>query len=240
MGLHSATIKKIFQHTAKVMEHAIAKGACDRNLVNDIKPLLPKGDPTQHRVPFEKEEIPLFLRKLENYGGRYETIIALKLLTWTAARPGEVQKAMWKEIDLDTANWLVPDEKMKMGRDQTFPLPRQAVEALTHLKGITGYHPYLFPVQSNRRSKNGYMSENTLNLAIKRMGFKADAHGVRTTFSTLMNEMCYDPIAIEAQLSHQIGNQITTIYNRAGYLGARRGLMQTWADYLDKLKNGTE
>ncbi len=238
LQLHSDTIKKIFRHTASVMNYAIAHGSCERNLVNDILPLLPSGDPVKHRVALKKEELPLFLHKLENYGGRYETIVALKLLIWTAARPGEVQQAMWQDFDLENANWTIPAERIKMRREHTFPLPHQAINALKQLQGVTGYHQYLFPVQSNRRSKNGYMSENTMKKAIKVMGFNADAHGMRSTFSTLMNESGFNPDAIEAQMAHKVGGQIRNIYNRAQYLDERREIIQAWADYLDDLKNG--
>jgi len=238
LQLHSDTIKKIFRHTASVMNYAIAHGSCERNLVNDILPLLPSGDPVKHRVALKKEELPLFLRKLENYGGRYETIVALKLLIWTAARPGEVQQAMWQDFDLENASWTIPAERIKMRREHTFPLPHQAINALKQLQGVTGYHQYLFPVQSNRRSKNGYMSENTMKKAIKAMGFDADAHGMRSTFSTLMNESGFNPDAIEAQMAHKVGGQIRNIYNRAQYLDERREIIQAWADYLDNLKNG--
>ncbi len=237
LQLHSDTIKKIFRHTASVMNYAIAHGSCERNLVNDILPLLPSGDAVKHRVALKKEELPLFLRKLENYGGRFETIVALKLLIWTAARPGEVQQAMWQDFDLENASWTIPAERIKMRRDHTFPLPHQAITVLKQLQGITGHRQYLFPVQSNRRSKNGYMSENTLKKAIKNMGFDADAHGMRSTFSTLMNESGFNPDAIEAQMAHKVGGQIRNIYNRAQYLDERREIIQTWADYLDDLKN---
>lgn len=238
LKLHSDTIKKIFCHSGSVIDYSIAHGICERNLVNDIKPLLPTGDEVKHRVALKKEELPLLLQKLENYGGRYETIVALQLLIWTAARPGEVRQAMWQEIDLENAKWTVPAGKIKMRREHTFPLPTQAVKILIQLQMVTGHKPYLFPVQSNRRSKNECMSENTMKKAIQRMGFNADAHGVRSTFSTLMNEHNFNPIAIEAQMAHKTGGQISSIYNRADYLDERRKLMQSWANYLDKLKAG--
>lgn len=240
LQLHSDTIKKIFRHTGSVMDYAIAHGSCERNLVNDIKPLLPTGDPVKHRVALKKEDLPLFLHKLDNYGGRYETIVALKLLTWTAARPGEVQQAKWQDFDLENACWTIPAEKIKMRREHTFPLPRQAIDALTQLHLVIGSKQYLFPIQSNRRSKNEFMCENTMNMAIKRMGFNADAHGMRSTFSTLMNECQFNPVAIEAQMAHKVGGQIHTIYNRAQYLDERRHIMQAWADYLDAIKDGAD
>jgi len=235
--IHTKTISKIHGQIINVYKHAIAAGLCERNLAMDIKPLLPKGDQTQHRKALSTNEVPLFLTKLDSYGGTFETVTALKLLILTAARPGEVQKAVWSDFDLDKAVWIRPSERMKMKKEHPTPLSTQAIAILKKLHTVTGRRTHLFP---NQRNPKTYFSKNTLNQAIsKRMGFDATAHGMRTVFSSLANEFGYNPDAIEVQLAHLEKNSVRRAYNRTKYWNERVILAQQWADYLDSLKAGS-
>ena len=234
--IHSTTIAKIHRHIVNVYKYAIASGVCERNLALDLQPLLPQGDEIKHRKALTQEEIPLFLNKLESYGGSFEVIIALKLLILTASRPGEVQKAVWEDFDLENSVWIRPSERMKMKKEHPTPLPNQAVNILVDLHKVTGNRKYLFP---NQRDPLSYMSENTLNQAIKkRMGFDATAHGMRSVFSTLANKFGYNPDAIEMHLAHIEKNAVRRAYNRTKYWDERVLMAQQWADYLDNLKAG--
>ena len=236
--LHTSTITKIHQHIRAVYLYAIAEGSCDRCLADDIKPLLPTGDPVQHRKALETAQIPDFLRKLDNYGGQIETVIALKLLTITGVRARNVFAAVWDEFDLDKAVWFVPSERMKMRRLHITPLPRQTIKDLRLLHSMTGHGRYLFP---NQQTPGGHMGENTLNEAISKfMGFDATAHGMRAVFSTHANECGYNPDAIEVQLAHTDINAVRAAYNRSKYWNERVEMVQQWADHLDSLKAGAE
>jgi len=235
-GKHSKTIGEIHGGVVSVYKYAIAKGVCERNLADDIKPLLPKGDKTEHRKALAREEIPLFLRQLDNYGGSFATVCALKLLLLTAARPGEVFKAVWTDFDLDNAVWIRPSERMKARKEHPTPLQRQAVEILKSLHRVTGGRVHVFP---NQNDPKNHMSENTLNQAIsKRMGFDATAHGMRSVFSSLANEFGFNPDAIEMQLAHMEKNEVRRAYNRTKYWDERVEMAQQWADYLDSLRSG--
>lgn len=237
-GLHTKTIGRIYGQVINVYKHAIAAGMCERNVAYDLKPLLPVGDQETPRKSLSKEDVPTFLNALDDYNGRAETIIALKLLVLTGARPGEIQKALWSEFDLDAKTWSRSSERMKMRRDHDMPLSRQALEQLNLLHTLTGHRKQLFPHISD---PDKFMSENTLNQAIqKRMGFDATAHGMRSVFSTLMNEMGFNPDAIERQLAHEEANKVRRTYNRAKYWDERVKLVQQWADYLDSLRDGAE
>lgn len=181
--------------------------------------------------------LPGFLRALDAYKGDPATRHAISLLLLTAVRPGELRAAEWKEFDLQKATWSIPGERMKMRRPHVLPLPEQAVAALRELHELTGHRDLVFPSRDTPRRP---MSENTVNLAIGRMGFKGrqTGHGFRHLISTALNERGYNRDWIERQLAHGDQNEIRAVYNKAEYLDQRREMMQAWADYLDTLREG--
>ena len=154
-------------------------------------------------------------------------------------RPGELRHAEWTEFDLTKNVWTIPAEKTKMRVAHRVPLTRQVLAILEELREISGNRRYLFPAQGKRDRP---MCENTINLALRRMGFDSKtmtAHGFRAMASTLLNELGWNPDAIERQLSHVERDKVRAAYNRAGYLDERRKMMQAWADHLDVLKDDT-
>lgn len=238
-NLNGNTIRKVFHLINNVFIYSIRwHDTPDRNIVADILPTLPSGGNNANRDALTKHELGVFWNKLNSYGGRYETVCALRLLTWTASRPGEIQKAEWSEFDLDSALWTIPSVRMKKRIEHVSPLPGQAVQMLRDLHRLTGTNKFVFPNQSRGypKKQDSPMSENTLNLAIKRMGFDASAHGMRSVFSTIANELGLNPDAVEKQLAHSLpGGEIRKIYNRSTYLDERRQIVQVWADYLEGL-----
>lgn len=117
-----------------------------------------------------------------------------------------------------------------------YTLARQAVELLQKVQHFTGRGRYIFP---NPRNKDLPMSENAVNVAIRRIGYekkRMTAHGFRSMASTLLNESGYRMDVIEAQLAHSSADKIRAIYNRAQYMNERCRLMQDWADMLDALR----
>jgi integrase len=155
-------------------------------------------------------------------------------------RPGELRHAEWAEFDLGAAEWRIPAAKMKMRRPHRVPLSRQALDVICDLQKITGDGRWLFP---SVRSLVRPMSENTLNAALRRLGYSADqmtTHGFRSTASTRLNEMGrWNPDAIERQLAHQEANNVRRAYTHAAeYWPERVQMMQAWADYLDELREG--
>jgi integrase len=178
-------------------------------------------------------ELPAFLKKLEAYDGTILTKMALKFLLLTFVRSGELRGAAWSEIDMDSAEWRIPAERMKMKETHIVPLSRQAIEILKELRPMTGQGEYVFP---NQHRFNGPMSENTMLYALYRMGYhsRATGHGFRSTASTALNENGFLPDVIERQLAHSERDKVRAAYNYAQYLPERRKMMQWWADYLDK------
>ena len=154
----------------------------------------------------------------------------------------------WAEIDFEAAMWTIPAAKMKRtlhgkenGRPHFVPLPKQAIEALEEVRPFTGDGMYVFP---SLHSRIRPMSENTVNTALRRMGFsgkEATAHGFRATARTLLVErLNANPDVIEAQLAHGKSGVLGAAYDRTEYMEQRRKLMQLWADYLDRLREGAK
>jgi len=181
------------------------------------------------------------LRAVDGFKGQPSTKAALQLMALLACRPGELRLAKWDEFDLDGAIWSIPAERMKMRRPHRIPLPTQAIAILKALHSTMGHlvGGLVFP-GIGRTTRP--ISENTMNGALRRLGFsqeEATAHGFRSTFSTLANESGkWSVNAIEAALAHIEPNAVRRAYARGDYWDERVKMMQWWADYLDTLRQG--
>jgi hypothetical protein len=116
------------------------------------------------------------------------------------------------------------------------PLSRQAVEILKELQRFSGAGKYVF---LSLLSRDRPMSENTINAALRRLGYSGDnqtGHGFRSMASTLLNEHGFPPDVIELQLAHVERNKVRATYNKAQRLAERRTMMQARGDYLDELR----
>ncbi len=198
---------------------------------------------TEHHKPLSREQIVIFVKALESYGGYRTTVIALWLALLTFVRPKELRGAEWAEINLDRAEWRIPAERMKMRDPHIVPLSKQAVRLLRELQSLTGGQRWLFP---NHRRPKICMTATTLNRALERMGLNGkgsigfSAHGFRATASTILNEAGCRPDVIERQLAHKERNRTRASYNQAEYLKERRSLMQLWADMVDDILKNSE
>jgi integrase len=176
------------------------------------------------------------MRAIADYDGQRTTHAALQLAPYVFVRPGELRAAEWSEVDLESAEWRIPAERMKMRETHIVPLSRQAVAILRELQPLTANNRYVFPAIGRQPRP---LSENTLGAALRRIGYTSDemtAHGFRTMASTLLNELGWNPDFIELQLAHKERNKVRAAYNRAQRLAERRKMMQAWADYLDELR----
>jgi integrase len=179
------------------------------------------------------------LRAIEDYDGTVETRYALELLALTFVRPGELRAAEWAEFDLDAAIWEIPAGRMKMRKPHRVPLAPRAVAILRELQKLTGQGRFVFP---SVRSVARCMSENTLNAALRRMGFTNDdmtSHGFRASASSILNESgLWNPDAIERQLAHVDSDSIRRAYARADFWDERVRMMAYWADRLEEMRQG--
>lgn len=173
---------------------------------------------------------------ITGYNGQAVTKIALKLLALLVPRPGELRQPRWREVDFIAAVWSMPAERMKMRRPHRVPLPERALAVLKDLKGLTGHTDFLLTLLV---SVKRVMSENTLNTAMRRMGYGADemtAHGFRASFSTLANESgVWNPHAIERALAHVEGYDVRRAYARGVHWEERARMAAWWAKRLEAL-----
>jgi integrase len=182
------------------------------------------------------------LRAIDGYAGHPQTKAALQIAPHVFVRPSELRYAEWSEFNFEYATWTIPARRMKMKREHRVPLSRQATETLCYLRRLTGNGVLVFPFT---RSVLRPLSENTLNAALRRLGYGPDqvtVHGFRTTASTRLNEMgLWNPDAIERQLAHQEEDDVRRAYiHAAEFWNERVAMMQAWSDYLDDLRGHGE
>jgi integrase len=191
----------------------------------------------QHRAAIVDEKgFGGLLRVIDEYDGWPTVRAALLFTALTFARPGEVRGAMRSEFDLGNAVWRISEERTKMRRPHEVPLSRQALAVLESVWTLSDHGDLVFP---SIRSSRLPLSENTLNSALRRMGYTKDemtAHGFRAAASTILHERGFPPHVIEVALAHQDENEVRRAYNRAKYWPERVQLMQAWADLLDEFR----
>lgn len=219
-----------------IFELAVSTLRADTDPVYPVRKALP-ANKTQHKRPLDIEEIGQLLRDVDGHGGRHETITAFRLMWLTLCRPSEAVEAQWSEFDLDAAIWRIPADRMKKRKEHSVPLPRQAVEMLRALHGITGRHVHLFPHRDDR-TKPMIAASFRQMLNVLGWGGKYSPHATRTTGSTRLNELAFESDWIERQLAHAEPNAVRRTYNHAEHLSDRARMMQQWADMLDAWKRG--
>ena len=232
------TAHRALQVCGQISRFAIATDRASMDLSSVLKGALTPVKVKHHSSITDPDKVGQLLLDIDNYEGAYLTQQALQLAPLVFVRPGELRHAEWAEIDFEKKEWKIPGEKMKMRLPHIVPLSKQVLVILKDLHGHTGHLQYLFP---GAVSVKRPMSENTVNVALKRMGYKDKhtAHGFRSTASTILHEQGLRHDVIELQLAHKIGNQVSAAYNYATYLPERQKMMQHWADYLDGLRGGT-
>lgn len=234
------TAQRLKQRCGQIFRYGIPTGRCERDPTADLRGVLKTVKTRHHAAIKSRKGVGELMRAIDGYGGSIVTLCALKLSALTFVRPGELRHWEWGEIDADAEQWHIPAAKMKMGEPHIVPLSSQALEVIKELRPVTGRQRWLFP---STRGGGRPMSENTVNLALKAMGYDGNtmvAHGFRSTASTLLNEAGWNPDWIERQLAHAEPNAIRGAYNYAQWLPDRRRMMQAWADLLDGLRDGAK
>lgn len=242
------TAHRLKDACGQVFRYGVATGVCARNPAADLRDALPPV-PTRHLAAIvEPKKAAELLRAMGDYAGHPVTRLALALSALLFLRPGELRQLEWTWVDLEAATLTIPSALMKRskaekvnGASHFVPLAPQAVESFRELHAVTGHGRYVFP---SLQTKDRPMSENTVNVALRRMGFDretATAHGFRAMARTMAAErLGVDPQVIEAQLAHTVPDALGRAYNRTTFAEQRRDLMVKWADYLDKLRKGAD
>ena len=239
---------RVLTTAGQVWRYAVATGRASRDVSADIKGALKPHHGKHFAAITDPVKLGELIRVIRGYQGGPIVRAALQLAPILFQRPGELRAAAWAEFDLDKALWTIPAARMKRSVDgkkngdpHLVPLPTQALEILRKLHPITGHSALCF---FGERSHDRPISDNTLRAALLTLGYgpdKQSVHGFRATARTLLAEVLdFDPVVIEAQLAHAVKDANGRAYNRTQYMKHRAGMMQQWADFLDKLAKGAD
>ena len=243
------TAHRAKQNCGQVFRYAIATGRADRDPTPDLRGALPAIQKQHYAAITDPAEVGALLRAIDGYKGGFVTLCALRLAPLFFLRPGELRQAEWSEFDLDKGEWNVPVERLKLrtteknrrkGEFHLVPLAEQAVSILRELHALTGSGRYVFP---STRTDTRPMSDNTVNAALRRLGYdtktEMTGHGFRAMARTILDEVLHiRPEIVEHQLAHAVRDPLGRAYNRTTHLPERKKMMQAWADYLDRLREG--
>lgn len=232
------TARRLRSTCGMVFRFAIATARAERDPSADLRGALTAPKVKHRAAIIDPDGIGALLRAIHEYNGQPTVRAALRLASLFSVRPGELRYAEWKEYDFEAAEWRIAAEKMKMRRPHRVPLARQALAILRDLQPISGHSRWLFP---SVRSVMRPISENTLNAALRRLGYgshEMTAHGFRSMAATRLNEMGrWNPDAIERQLAHEEQNAVRRAYiHGAEYWSERVTMMQSWADSLEEMQ----
>lgn len=236
----NVSAKKTFNIVSRIYRYAVTVGKAKRNIINDIDKSVAfrTVEKKNYAHTTDVEVLKDILLAIDDYKGDYNTKMALSILPYVFVRPTNLRHMKWRDIDFNNKLWIISAKEMKMKKDHIVPLTDSVLKVINDMKEISyEVSEYVFP---SRLSRSKCLSENTLNFALKRLGFGVTAHGFRHTASTLLHENIrvhkLSSDVIEMQLAHQVGSSVHQVYNKALYLDERVKLMQWWSDFLDELK----
>lgn len=230
---------RALQFASQVFRFAIANQLAASDPTRDLRGALTSHKAKHHAAVLTPKQAGELMRAIEGYDGHPVTRYALQLAALAFVRPGELRHAEWSEIDTDTKVWRISAEKMKARTEHVVPLSRQALDVLAQAHALTGDGQYVFPsIRTHLRP----MSENTVNAALRRLGYSngdMTGHGFRAMACTLLNESGkWSPDAIERALAHKDKDAVRAAYHRGQHWQERIEMAQWWADYLDTLRTG--
>ena len=233
-GLHE-TAKKTLNLASRVFRYGVVTGRASSDPAALLVGALIAPKPNHYAAILDTDRLADLLKAIDDYGSPI-TRLALKVLAHVFVRPGELRSAAWDEIDFEKAVWTIPEGRTKMRRQHFVPLSPAVIKLLRETHQLTGPSGYIFPSSNSRRSP---MSENTLNAALRRLGFtknQATAHGFRATASTFLNESGqFSADAIERALAHAPASTVRAAYHRGQHWDERVRMARWWSDFLESL-----
>lgn len=233
--------RRTLQLASAVFRFAVATARLRSDPTRDLRGALTAPKVTHYGAITDAKRAGELLRAIDGYEGQGLTKLALQIAPHVFVRPGELRHSEWSEIDLDGALWTIPAAKMKMRKSHVMPLSRQAIELFREVRTASGPNGYVFP---SIRTRSRPMSENSINAALRRLGYASDemtGHGFRAMASTLLNESGkWNPDAIERALAHGDDDKVRAAYHRGAHWNERVQMAQWWSDYLHQLRKGSE
>ncbi|MBL4909162.1 MAG: tyrosine-type recombinase/integrase [Alteromonadaceae bacterium] len=231
------TLKRLSQRLNEIMVYAVNCGIIHANPLSGIKQGFKK--PKKVNMPsITPQELPDLMLAVANASIKKTTRFLLEWQLHTMTRPSEAAGTSWAEINLIDKVWTIPAKRMKKRREHTVPLTEAMLNLLEAIKPISGHREYVFPADRNPKM---HCNSQTVNMAIKRMGFhgKLVSHGLRSLASTTLNEQGFESDLIEAALAHVDDSQVRSAYNRTDYLERRRPMMEWWSKHIEAACSGS-
>ena len=233
---HLETARRMRSLASRVFRYAVSTARAAADPAAALRGALVTPKATHHAAILDSKGVGALLRAIDGYDGQPMTLLALRLAPHVFVRPGELRQAEWSEIDLEAKVWKIAASKMKMRQPHMVPLSRQAIDILREAQALTGRHRYVF---ASLYPGTRPMSENTINAALRRLGYSGDemtAHGFRAMASTLLNESGkWNPDAIERALAHKATDGVRGAYHRGAHWAERVNMAQWWSDHLGEL-----
>ena len=235
------TASKLRSNLGEVFRFAIATARATNDPTSSLRGALTAPIVTHRAAILDQKALGGLLRAVDGFEGQPTTRACLQLMALLYQRPGELRQAEWIEFDFAEKIWTIPAPRMKMRKPHEVPLPRQAIVVLEDLKAVSGHCRLVFP---GLRTADRPISENTMNAALRRLGFAKEemsSHGYRATASTLLNQCKkWSPDAVERAQARKDIDPMRGTYNRGRYWQERVEMAQWWADHLDTLRTGAE
>ncbi|MEE9315446.1 MAG: integrase arm-type DNA-binding domain-containing protein [Rhizobiaceae bacterium] len=235
-GKHE-TARRLRSTIGRIFRYAVATARAETDPTFALQGALITPRVSHHAAIITEQGLGQLLRDIDGFNGYRVTVLGLKLLALLYTRPGELRLARWDEFDFDKAIWSIPAERTKMRKKHQVPLPKQAIDLLKELQGYSPHNQLVLPSVSSSQKP---ISDNTMNQALRRMGYTKEqmtSHGFRATFATLANESgLWNPDAIERALAHLDSNSVRRVYTRGSYWDERVRMADWWAGKLDEWK----
>jgi integrase len=231
------TLKRITQRLNEIISYAVNCGIIHANSLSGIKQNFKK--PKKVNMPsITPQELPELMQAVANASIKKTTRFLLEWQLHTITRPSEAAGTSWVEINLVDKVWTIPATRMKKRREHKIPLTEAMICLLEAIKPISGHREYVFPADRNPKT---HCNSQTVNMAIKRMGFRGKlvSHGLRSLASTTLNEQGFEGDLIEAALAHVDDSQVRSAYNRTDYLDRRRPMMDWWSKHIESACTGS-
>lgn len=228
---------KARQYSNQIVHYAIQEGLREDGRELSLKGALPDCKKGHYAAVTKPGDLPALLKAIEGINSIHSRV-ALLVCLYTATRPGVVAGMRWDELNLDSKEWHIPANRMKMGNDHITPLPDQLISMLCKLRDPAGESPFVFPGISDPINK--HMHRDSLSKVLRENGMrdKTVTHGFRATFRTIARErLRIAPDVLEAQIAHAKKGEVQAAYDRTQFLEERHKLIQQWAGYIDALKN---
>lgn len=238
---------RLGQLCSQIFRFAIAKGVVKYNPVPDLRGAL-KPRAKGHHAAIGTDDLPAFLLALEKNEAEmyYPTRVLMRLMMLVFVRTSELIETPWSEIDIENETWVIPWQRMKMGKKKINPrkvdhqvnLPRQGWALLRDLHRLTGGGTYLFP---NRNDPQRPASNGAILAALRRMGYagRHTGHGFRSlAMGIIKARLGYRHEVVDRQLSHGSNDEYGEAYDREQFIEERKAMMQAYADYIDVVQQG--